>query len=406
MILGTLLTLQSVLSLRDGYRFVRLVRRSWRERQANYLPSAAVIIPCKGLDQDFALNATRFLTQDYPEYQVIFVVASQQDPAHRYLAERLMTPVAPRSHGPRTTSLVVAERSETRGEKVNNLLRGLAVVDPQAEVLVFADADVRPGSQWLRFLVGPLEDKSVTVSTGFRWYLPGRSFASQLRAAWDTSIATMLGEHDQNFAWGGSMALRAADFERLKVADRYWASTVSDDYAVTRAVREARGKIRFEPRCLLASREDTTFRDFMRWANRQIIITRVYAAHLWGLGLASHGLYCGTFFLGLMLLAVPGLWPNSSAWWRIAIIVWLLLILVLGLAKARLRSVVTREIFPEENATCAAYTSRYWQLAPLVPWVMLINFVVAGITRRIEWRGTHYELRSAGQVRVLRRDDR
>ncbi len=351
------------------------------------------------------MNVTGYLTQDYPDYQVIFVVASEQDPAYRYIAERLVV-FSTRTHkGARAASLLVATRCDSRGEKVNNLLRGLAGVDPQAKVLVFADADACPGREWLRSLVAPLEDPSVTVSTGFRWYLPGSSFASQLRAAWDTSIATMLGRHDHDFAWGGSMALRAADFKRLEVADRYWAATVSDDYAVTRAVRDVRGRIRFEPRCLLASREPTTFPDFMRWANRQITITRVYAPHLWRLGLASHCLYCGTWLFGLVLLAVPSLWPSSAAWWRTRIAAWLLLILVLGLAKARLRSVVTREIFPEESATFARYTSRYWQLAPLVPWVMLINFVVAGMTRRIEWRGTHYELRSANETRVLRRDD-
>ena len=58
----------------------------------------------------------------------------------------------------------------------------------------------------------PLANPQITVSTGFRWYLPGEGFVSRLRAAWDTSIATMMGDHDHNFAWGGSMAIRAADF--------------------------------------------------------------------------------------------------------------------------------------------------------------------------------------------------
>ena len=66
--------------------------------------------------------------------------------------------------------------------------------------------------------------------------------------------------------------------------------------------------------------------------------------------------------------------------------------------------IVAREIFPEEDPSLARYGARYWQLTPLIPWVMLFTFVMAGFTRRIEWRGTEYELRSTDEVRVLRRD--
>jgi cellulose synthase/poly-beta-1,6-N-acetylglucosamine synthase-like glycosyltransferase len=392
------LALQSIFSLHSGYRFLRLVRRRLRTPPEDYLPPVAVIIPCKGIDEQFELNVARFLTQDYPDYQLVFVVATESDPAHRHLSERLKKPVG-EGPGPRSTSLVVAGLSNIRGEKVNNLLHGLAAVDRQARVLVFADADARPKSDWLRFLVLPLADGKVTVSTGFRWYLPGSSFASQLRAAWDTSIAMMLGEHNRNFAWGGSMALRVEDFERLRIAEHYWAHAVSDDYAVTRAVGDAGGTIRFQPRCLLASREESSLGDFARWANRQIILTRVYAAPLWALGLAGHGLYCSTFLLGLVFLAHPG--PLAG---RIGVVASLLFIVSLGVAKARLRSVVARELFPEESSLLGVYGSRYWQLALLVPWLMFGNFVIAGFSRRIEWRGTHYILKSSGEVQVVRRD--
>jgi ceramide glucosyltransferase len=399
LILAALLVAQSIFSLEDGYRFLRLVRRSLRTPPGDYLPPVAVIIPCKGIGQDFELNLAHFLTQDYPSYELVFVVASEKDPAHRYILERLGTRLRGLAE-PRTTSLVVAGRSEVRGEKVNNLLLGLTAVSRQAEVVVFADADARTRKDWLRCLVSPLADRNVTVSTGFRWYLPGSGFASQLRAAWDTSIATLLGEHDHNFTWGGSMALRVEDFQRLRLVERYWAHTVSDDYAVTRAVRDAGGRIRFEPRCLLASHQESTLRDFVRWANRQIIITRVYAAHLWALGLASHVLYCSTFLLGLLLLARSA----SSSWERLTVIASLLFILSLGVVKGWLRSLAAGELFPEEDATLRCYGSRYWQLAPLVPWLMFYNFVVAAFSRRIEWSGIHYILKSRNEVQVLRRD--
>lgn len=422
-----LLAIQSLASLRDGYRFLRFLRESRAKPPGNYAPLAAVILPIKGREPDLELNLSRYLTQDYPNYQLVFVVASVKDPAHSAVSsvlERMKhqgAASAPRvipakagiqresfegcggseSRFTPRAALVVAGYSEARGEKVNNLLCGLEAADPRAEALVFADADARPGLDWLRSLVAPLADENVTVSTGFRWYLPRKGFVSQLRAAWDTSIATLLGDHPHNFAWGGSMAIRAADFKRLEVAERYWARTVSDDYALTRAVREAHGKIRFEPRCLVASAEESSLREFLSWSNRQIILTRVYAARLWRLGLAAHGVYCGTFLFGIFALILP----DSSATARAAVTATLLGILLLGIAKGRLRAIVAREVFPEEIASRLRWAARYWQLAPLVPWVMLFNFVVAGFARRIEWRGTLYDLRSASEVRVLRRDD-
>jgi len=393
---GALLVLQSAWSLFDGFRFLGLIRRRLSGPLGTGTPSVAVVIPCKGVDAGFDANVEAFLNQDYPDYQVVFIVATPADMAHQKLRARLEAHVASGVISKPQATLVVAGIAEGRGEKVNNLLHGIEVVDQAAKVLVFADIDATPSPDWLGALVARLADPQITVSTGFRWYLPGEGFVSRLRAAWDTSIATMMGGHDHNFAWGGSMAIRAADFHQMGIAERYWPNTVSDDYAMTRAVREAGGKIAFEPRCLVASREESSVREFLRWSTRQIIITRVYASHLWKLGLAASLIYCVTFVLGLAVLA----WPGASARQRVAVATTLFVVLLLGAAKGYIRTLVAREIFPMEIGSGG---SCYWLLAPLVPWIMLGNFIVAGFTRRIEWRGTEYELVSQDKVRVIGR---
>src|SRR5580704_1960901 len=73
-VLATLLTLQSVISLREGFVFLRYVRRRLGMPPGNYSPSAAVIIPCKSLDPGFDLNIASFMAQDYPRYELIFAV--------------------------------------------------------------------------------------------------------------------------------------------------------------------------------------------------------------------------------------------------------------------------------------------------------------------------------------------
>jgi len=399
-ILGILLLAQSVKSLRDGFRFLRYVRRCRSQPVGDYAPSAAVIIPVKGADDGLEANVSAFLAQDYPHYQVILVVDDESDPAYSKLCRLAKETAGRGSGGPRNVSLLIAGPSHAKGQKVHNLLHGLDAVSPETEVLAFADADARPDDLWLRSLVAPLASREVTVSTGFRWYLPGKTFVSQLRAAWDTSIATFMGEHDSSFPWGGSMAIRAEDFRRLQVRERYWAATVSDDYGLGRAVRDSGGRIRFEPRCLVASREDSSFAEFMRWTNRQIIITRVYAPRLWRLGLAAHVLYSGTFVCGFFVL----LYPAMAGLERLGVAAFLALILALGMAKGRIRTTVAREIFPGERESLANHGNRYWQLTPLVPWVMLWNFVIAGFVRTIEWGGVRYRLWSDHEIEVIGRE--
>jgi len=399
-ILGILLLAQSVQSLREGFRFLRYARRRRSQPPGNYAPSTAVIIPVTGADPALETHIAAFLTQDYPHYQVVLVVDDERDPAFLKLHALVEKGAERGPSGPENVSLLIAGPSHAKGQKVHNLLHGLDGVRPGTEVLVFADADARPGPLWLRSLVAPLASREVTVSTGFRWYLPGRTFVSQLRAAWDTSIATLMDEHDSSFPWGGSMAIRAEDFRRLQVRERYWASTVSDDYGLGRAVRDCGGRIRFEPRCLVASREDSSFAELMRWTNRQIIITRVYAPRLWRVGLAAHLLYSGTFVCGFFVLFHPAI----AGLERFGVAAILAVVLALGMAKGRIRTVVAREIFPEERELLAKYGNRYWQLAPLVPWVMLWNFVVAGFVRTIEWSGVSYRLRSDHEVEVIRRE--
>jgi ceramide glucosyltransferase len=396
--LAAALSAQSAWSLRDGYRFLAYVSRSLKAPAASFHPAATLIIPVRGIDADLASNVDAFLTQDYTDYQIIFAVAREADPAYDWLRTRVSQHRHDAGRGPREVRVVLAGVSAERGEKVNNLLAALGAASPQPEVLVFADADARPRIDWLRSLVAPLGDPGVMVSTGFRWYLPGASVASRLRAAWDSSVATLLGEHGRNFAWGGSMAIRSEDFRRLRIAERWWAHTVSDDYGLTRAVREAGGSIHFEPRCLVASRGEVTLGGFLRWANRQIIITRVYAPSLWVWGLASYALFCGTSAIGLGIALVP-FEPKV----RLIGAGSVLSILLLGLAKARLRARVARRLFPEEFRNSRA-ASCYWRWWPLVPWIMLMNFLTAGWSRRIEWRGTRYDLISADEVRVLGSD--
>src|ERR1043165_955574 len=156
LILGILLLIQSLISLREGFRFLGYLRYSRSRSPQNYLPLVTLILPCKGIDAGFSANIASFIAQDYPCYQLIFALASEEDPAWERLLELRREHAGNPSGTAPHIALVAAGYSASRGEKVNKLMRGVEAASPKTEVLVFADADARPKPDWLRSLVAPL----------------------------------------------------------------------------------------------------------------------------------------------------------------------------------------------------------------------------------------------------------
>lgn len=396
-ILAILMLAQSVWALIGGFEFERYVRSARNAPLPPDGPFASVIIPCKGMEPGMESLLAGYLAQDYSSFEVIFIVATENDSAYPILKKQSDPHKHSKSGNASRVEVVVAGLNSGNGEKVNNLLRGLEVISPQSLLLVFADADAHPERDWLRSLTSPLSDPRTTVSTGFRWYIPNSQFGSRLQAVWDSSVATMLGPKPAPFAWGGSMAIRRTDFEGLKIAEKYWSGTISDDYALTRAVIESGGTIRFVPRCLLATRANPTIPQFWEWADRQIMITRVYAPKLWVMGLAGYSLNCLTTLLG-----IASILRNRSLSHLPEVILVLLLIQLLGVFKGKIRGSVAADIFPEEPSV-RQFKACYWRLAPLVPWIMMANFLASAIHRRVKWRGTEYELLGKNLLRIISR---
>jgi hypothetical protein len=209
-----------------------------------------------------------------------------------------------------------------------------------------------------------------------------------------------MGGHEINYAWGGSMAVRTIDFKQMGVAERYWANVVSDDSTLSSAAHAAGGRIRFEPRCVIACRGELKFGEFLRWSTRQTVTNRVYLPGAWCRVAGAYAYFCGTVLLGLIMLALP----STSAGQRLLVAAILLATLLLVISKGLLHMTIAKELFPEEASILNRYGARYWQLSPLVPWVMLVNFLLSSVTRRIEWSGTHYELKDRNQTRVIGRE--
>jgi ceramide glucosyltransferase len=392
---------QGILSLIDGFRYLAFMRAGSRVSKSDFAPYASVVVPVRGLDQELQANINALCTQDYADYEIIFVTDSLDDPAIDYVNE------ARRSLDERFRSrvrTVIAGQARESGQKVHNLRVAVQKINPTSEILVFADSDAQPHKDWLRSLVTPLQDEQVGATTGYRWFVPVRgNFCSYLRAVWNASIASSLGARESgNFCWGGSTAIRRQTFEEIEMRE-YWRGTLSDDFALTRRLQSARLPIRFVPRCLTATREDCDWREMIEFTTRQIKITRVYAPHLWLIVLISNLLFTSVFFGGLILVAMRII--NGASY--IVPLVILLVIFALGASKAflRLRAVSVALTEHRQRLWSTASVAAHLLLWPVASVIYLYNALAALASRRIRWRGIEYYLKSATETAIIARDE-
>jgi ceramide glucosyltransferase len=385
-----------VLSLRGGFRFSSYVRREGANTPTEFSPYVSVIAPCRGVDQGLEQNLSALFHQNYPGYQLIFVTSAEDDPAVELIKEITLQ----ESTQTVNAQLIFAGPAKNSGQKVHNLSIAVEHLDPLSEVLVFVDSDARTNPLWLKSLVAPLVNKELGAATGYRWFVPvNGNFASHLRSVWNASIASALGENIwKNFCWGGSTAIRRTVFEDLKIKER-WIGTVSDDFTLTRTLNEAKLPIHFTPSCLVPSFEDCDFRELAEFTNRQLKITRVYAPQLWKPLLIGSFLFCFVFFGGMFLVLIAALQGRLE--WKVSALV--LLIFVLGALKSYVRLRAVRIPLRAYGHKFRGNLLAHITLWPIASLVYLFNAVTAAFSRRIEWRGITYELKSPTEAVIIDR---
>jgi len=373
-----------------GLQWLGYARRRIHTDPGFYSPKVAVLCPCKGMEAALERNLVSLTEFEYQNYEIFFLIASATDPAYG-IAKRVATQSRAKAH------VVLTEKPDGCGEKVNNLRLGIIQLQPDFEVLTFVDSDGRPGKHWLHRMVAPLSDPRIGATTTMRWLLPNRSnFATALLAAWNAPIVTMLSEKGKNFCWGGGTAIRRSVFDQSGVAEE-WRHSVSDDYSMTRTLERAGRSIVFLPECIVPSFVETDFTGLMEFTNRQVLITRVYAQKMWGIAAGTHLLYCLSLVLGTLLtletfLATRPAFPLAALTF---------LPVLLAMIRGALRAAGVSEVLPAYRAQIASQAWIYVLLPALIPFFYLVNFLASLTTRKIRWRGVTYELVTPEQTRIV-----
>jgi ceramide glucosyltransferase len=221
---------------------LRLRQHPRRAPPSNQYPPVSLVRPLCGLDNYAAETLASSFTLDYPCYEILFCVASANDPVVP-VVECLMA-----EHAGTKARLLFGDERVSRNPKLNNVLKGWCAAAHQW--IIIADSNVLMPRDYIQLLFGSWRANTGLVASppiGCRpdgiWAELECAFLNTYQARWQY-VADAFGF---GFAQGKSMLWRRADLERAGGIAAL-AREVAEDAAATKVVRSAGLKVRLVDR--------------------------------------------------------------------------------------------------------------------------------------------------------------
>jgi ceramide glucosyltransferase len=346
-------------------------RRAPGRPSSGFTPPASIIKPVRGVDREAYENFASFCRLDYPEYEILFAVADEDDPVIPVI-RKLQADFPERS-----IRLITRIPRIGANNKVNSLCR--LVAEAKYDLLVMSDSDVRVQADYLRQVAGPFAEAQVGAVTALYRSFPGDTVGSTLKAlgmAMDSAPAALVArklEGNMQFAFGWTMATTRRCLEAIGG----WEAMVnhhSDDFELgNRLARHGyRVELLRKPVSMVAPSE--SIRHFVgsevRWA---IGLRNVRPAGNWGLA----------FTFGLPWSIAAALTIFAAHWpWTLAV--------AYPLAYLVLRIGLTWTIAAWGLRDRAA-TGKLW-LVPVRDAISFGIWVFGFFSNEITWRGLSYRV--------------
>jgi len=283
---------------------LRFFRRERARKLPNYTPPVSLLKPVRGLDFGTYENFASFCRLDYPEYEILFAVNDECDPAMPVI-EQVMA-----EFPGRRIRLLVGAEDLGANRKVNKLAR--LAKEAQNDLLVLTDGDVRVGPNFLQELVGPLADEKTGAVTSFYRGIAERNLWAELEAvgaSGDFFAGVLMADWTEgiHFGLGASIATTKKWISKMGGFEAI-AGTLADDYELGNRIAKAGGVVMLSREAVWTMYPAQTPTSFwshqMRWA-RTIRLLRPWSYA--GL-LLTHGLP----WTLLAALVAPARWMAAS----------------------------------------------------------------------------------------------
>jgi ceramide glucosyltransferase len=245
---------------------LRFSQRHKSQPKSEFTPYVSVLKPVYGVDFGSQENFETFCNQNYPNYEVIFAVNEESDPAVPLIRKLIA------AHPERNIRLVTGAPFLGENRKVNNL--ALMVREASHEILAITDGDVRVGPDYLHNVVAPFARSETGAVTSLYRGVAQRSFFGELEAlgaASDFTAGVLVAERMEglNFALGASIVTTKSWIQRIGGLEPI-AHLLADDYELGNRISEAGGEVVLSTEVVSTMYPAQTLRGFwdhqLRWA--------------------------------------------------------------------------------------------------------------------------------------------
>jgi ceramide glucosyltransferase len=352
-------------------------RRFFRMRRTladDVQPRVSVLKPVRGLDRDSFENFATFCRQDYPEYEVVFAVDDESDPAIE-VVRRLIA-----SHPDRSIRLLIGAPELGSSSKANKLCR--LVREARHDLIVISDSDIRVTPEYLKAVVAPFRDPSVGAVTCLYTGSSDGHLADDLEAlgiATDFAAGVLAAWKLEGvrFTLGATMATtrqRLGEIGGFEALVDY----LADDFQLGHRISALGYRVELAPYVVSSECAARTLRNYFQHQLRWAVTVR--HSRPWG--------YCG-------LLLTQGLpWALAAA----------LIVRTSAVAAGYIGAYLTlRVVMAWSVATWTLGDARVlkrWWLLPVRDALAFAVWVAGLFANRIHWRGRDFVVRRGRLIRV------
>jgi ceramide glucosyltransferase len=363
-----------LLAAYSAWRFFRTPRPS----ADHFMPPVSMLKPVRGLDRTSYENFASFCRQDYPDCEIVFAVADEDDPAVAVI-RRLMTRFPQRS-----IRLLIGAPHLGPSSKVNKLCR--LTREARHDLLVINDSDIRVTPDYLRAVVAPFRDPRVGAVTCLYVGMTDGHLAGDLEAigiATDFAAGVLTARQLEGvkFTLGATMATtrdRLRDIGGFEALVDYCA----EDFELGHRIAALGYRVELAPYVVSSECAAPTLRGYVQHQLRWAISTR--HSRPWGyVGLL---LTQGLPWAAAAAVVAPSL---AVAAGYVGAYVTLRLVMALSVAAWALGDV--REV-------------RKWWLLPIRDALAFVVWLAGLFLNRIHWRGREFVVHGGRLIPIASRD--